>query len=265
MSRISRRLGELASRGEGALVAYVMAGYPDRGATVSAVRGLVRGGADVVELGFPFSDPLADGPVIQNAGAASLEGGTTAGGFFDMVGEIRAETDVPLALMTYTNVLHRRGYRAFISRAARAGIDGFILPDMPVEEAGEYRRAAAGRADTVFLVSPNTAPARIRKIAAASTGFLYLVAVYGTTGGGSGATALGAGAVRRVKEAAGGGIPVGVGFGVSSPGDVRRYVRAGADAVVVGSAFLRLIGGIPRSRIESRVASFAGSLKAATR
>jgi len=265
MSRISQKFAELASRREKALISYIMAGYPDERATMSAVRGLVKGGADIIEVGFPFSDPLADGPVIQNASTVSLERGAKTKRLFETVRKIRRQTDIPLVLMTYTNILYRRGYSEFIREAAEAGIDGFILPDMPVEEAGQYLKSAKSRADTIFLVSPNTDRARVQKIAEASSGFLYLVAVYGTTGVKTGIRNYTIKAVRDVKRVTGGRIPVGVGFGVSTPLDVRRYVSAGADAVIVGSAFLRLMERTPRAEIESEIASFTKSLKEETR
>lgn len=264
MSRIKRKFAELADGNQKALIAYIMSGYPDEKATVAAVSGLVRGGADIIELGFPFSDPLADGPVIQNAGTASLERGAKTGRFFAMVKKIRRQTDTPLVLMTYTNILYQKGYPEFIAEAKESGIDGVILPDMPVEESAEYLRSARGMVDTIFLASPNTAKARIREIAGASSGFLYLVAVYGTTGVRAGVKDYTIRAIRRTKRHAGGSVPVGVGFGVSTPGDVRRYVRAGADAVIVGSAFLRLVESTPRGRLEAEVASFTRSLKKET-
>ena len=266
MSRISRRFEELAARKEKALIAYVMAGYPDEKATDLAIAGLARGGADIIELGFPFSDPLADGPVIQEAGAVSMSNGMGVQRFLETVRRARKRTDVPLVLMTYTNILYRQGYQRFVRRAVSAGIDGFILPDMPVEESARYLEAVkeAG-ADAIFLVSPNTDAARIRRIAGASSGFLYMVAVYGTTGARTGIRRYTVDAIRRAKKITGGGIPVGVGFGISAPRDVKGYVSAGADAVIVGSAFLKLIGGAPRNEIESRIAAFTKSLKRETR
>ncbi len=265
MSRIRDRLARLQADNTRALIPYVMAGFPDEDATVSAVRGLVKGGADIIELGFPFSDPLADGPVIQNAGTVSLENGTSIAGFFRMVRRIRKETDIPLVLMTYANILYHRGYARFVSEAAGAGIDGLIIPDMSVEESEEYLDAARGRVDTIFLISPNTAKARVQRIARESSGFLYLVAVYGTTGVGRGIKEYTLRAIKNAKEYTGGGIPVGVGFGVSSPQDVRAYVAAGADAVIVGSAYLKLIQKTPKDEIESAVASFTRELKEQTR
>ncbi|RNJ77879.1 MAG: tryptophan synthase subunit alpha [Nitrosopumilus sp. H13] len=262
MPRISAKFAELRKSRQSALVAYVMAGFPSNKATRAAVSGMVRGGADIIELGFPFSDPLADGPVIQNASRYSLQKGENTRRFFEMVRKIRRETDIPLVLMTYSNILHRMGYSRFISEAADAGIDGFILPDMPVEEAAEYKRAARGRAETIFLTSPNTSKSRIKSIAGASGGFLYLVAVYGTTGAKTGIKEYTIRAIKDVKRQT--SMPVGVGFGVSAPADVRRYVRAGADAVIVGSAYMRIIEETPHERIESRIASFTRRLKKET-
>jgi tryptophan synthase alpha chain len=241
-----------------------MAGYPDEKSTMTVVNGLIKGGVDIIELGFPFSDPLADGPVIQNASTVSLERGTKIKRFFSIVKNIRKHTDIPLVLMTYTNILYHMGYTKFIDEAKKAGIDGFILPDMSIEESKEYIEAAKDKADTIFLVSPNTSKKRIERIAKTSSGFLYLVAVYGTTGVKSGIQGYTIKAIKEVKRQTKGKIPVGVGFGVSTPEDVKRYISAGADAVIVGSAFLKLIEKAPQSKLESKVASFTRSLKAQT-
>jgi tryptophan synthase alpha chain len=182
MSRIKEKFEELEKRNEKALISYIMLGFPNEKATMSTIRGLVKGGADIIELGFPFSDPLADGPVIQNASTISLEKGTNISKFFNIVKKNRKETDIPLVLMTYTNILHHMGYQKFIKNAKKVGIDGFILPDMSIEESKDYLKAAKNNSDTIFLISPNTSKTRIEKIAKASTGFLYLVAVFGTTG-----------------------------------------------------------------------------------
>lgn len=249
-----------------------MSGFPTEKSSVAAVRGLVDGGADIIELGFPFSDPLADGPAIQHASTTALKNGTTPSSFFRMAKKIRQETQTPLVLMTYTNILYNIGYEEAISRIVDAGIDGIILPDMSVDESAAYLKAAQGRVDTIFLASPNTPAARLQRISRVSSGFLYVVAVYGTTGvrtnaGGRGAIAeYAVDAVRRAKEAAKKyDIPVGVGFGVSAPGDVKAYARAGADAVIVGSAYTQIIKESPKNEIRSRVAGFTRRLKAATR
>ena len=265
MTRIKEKFAELESRKEKALIAYIMAGFPNEKATITTVRGLVKGGADIIELGFPFSDPLADGPVIQNASTISLEKGTKITKFFSLVKKIRKETDIPLVLMTYTNLLYHKGYSKFISEAKKAGIDGFILPDMSVEESKEYLKAAKNNADTIFLISPNTNKTRVQKITKASSGFLYLVAVFGTTGVKTGIKKYTLDAIKQVKKQTKGKIPIGVGFGISTPEDVKKYIKAGADAVIVGSAYLKLIEKTPQSKLESKITSFTRSLKKQTK
>ena len=265
MTRIKEKFAELESRKEKALIAYIMAGFPNEKATITTVRGLVKGGADIIELGFPFSDPLADGPVIQNASTISLEKGTKITKFFSLVKKIRKETDIPLVLMTYTNILYHKGYSKFISEAKKAGIDGFILPDMSVEESKEYLKAAKNNADTIFLISPNTNKTRVQKITKASSGFLYLVAVFGTTGVKTGIKKYTLDAIKQVKKQTKGKIPIGVGFGISTPEDVKKYIKAGADAVIVGSAYLKLIEKTPQNKLESKITSFTKSLKKQTK
>lgn len=264
MSKIKEKFEELQERNEKALISYIMAGFPNEKSTISVVRGLVKGGVDIIELGFPFSDPLADGPVIQNASTTSLEKGTKIDKFFSLVKKIRKETDTPLILMTYTNILYHKGYSKFIAEAKKAGIDGFILPDMSIEESEDYLKAAKNNADTIFLISPNTSKTRIAKIAKASSGFLYLVAVYGTTGVKTGIKNYTLDAIKNVKNQTKGKIPVSVGFGVSTPEDVKKYIKAGADGVIVGSAYLKLIEKTSQSKLESKIASFTKSLKCQT-
>ena len=265
MSRIKEKFSELAAKKEKALISYIMAGFPNERATLSAVKGLVKGGADIIELGFPFSDPLADGPVIQNASTVSLEKGTKITKFFQLVKKIRNLTDTPLVLMTYTNILYNKGYSNFISEAKKAGIDGFILPDMSIEESKEYLKAAKGNTDTIFLISPNTTKERVKEIADVTSGFLYLVAVYGTTGIKTGIKNYTLKAIKDVKKQTQGKIPIGVGFGVSTPEDVKKYISVGADAVIVGSAFLKLLEQTPPNQIERKITSFTKSLKSQTK
>jgi len=265
MSRIKEKFAELEGKNEKALISYIMVGFPNQRATLSAIKGLVKGGTDIIELGFPFSDPLADGPVIQNASTVSLENGTKINNFFSLVKKIRKLTDLPLVLMTYTNILYARGYPKFISEAKKAGIDGFILPDMSIEESKEYLNAAKGKTDTIFLLSPNTNKKRIRKISKSTSGFLYLVAVYGTTGVKTGIKNYTIKAIKDVKKQTKAKIPVGVGFGVSTPADVKKFISVGADAVIVGSAFLKLIEKTPQNKLEQKITTFTRSLKKQTR
>jgi len=264
MSRIKEKFEELEKRNEKALISYIMLGFPNEKSTMPIIRGLVKGGVDIIELGFPFSDPLADGPVIQNASTVSLEKGTNVTKFFNIVKKIRKETDIPLVLMTYTNILHRMGYEKFITSAKKVGIDGFILPDMSIGESKDYLQAAKNNSDTIFLISPNTSKIRIQKIAKASTGFLYLVAVFGTTGVKTSIKNYTLKAIKNVKKQTKGKIPIGIGFGVSTPEDVKKYIKAGADAVIVGSAYLKLIKKTKSTQLESKIISFTKSLKKET-
>ena len=282
-SRITSKFAELRARNERGLVTYAMTGFPSDRASVSAVSGMIRGGADVIELGFPFSDPLADGPAIQEASSGALGRGATFERFLRTASRIRrANRDVPLVLMTYTNILYNLGYDRAASMISDAGIDGIILPDMAVDESAPYV-AAARRCglDTIFLASPNTPAGRLRRIASLSTGFLYMVAVYGTTGvrgvragertgkaGGSSVAGYALDAIRRAKRTAGRSgarLPIGVGFGISSPADIRQYVGAGADAVIVGSAYAKIIKESAPKDVEKNVSTFTRRLKAATR
>jgi tryptophan synthase alpha chain len=265
MSRIKSKFQDLKSKNQKALIAYVMAGFPNEKGTISVVRGLVQGGADIIELGMPFSDPLADGPVIQNAGFHALQKGMNFDKFLTLVKKIRKETDIPLVLMTYTNLLYRHGYEKFISIIKKAGIDGLILPDMSVDESKDFLQAAKKHEmDTIFLISPNTTPRRIKKISDVSSGFLYLVSVFGTTGGQQQFQDYTTHAIKNAKKILDGKIPLGVGFGVSNPDQARFIIKSGADAIIVGSAFLRLIEKVQPEKIESKIESFTKSLKKAS-
>jgi len=243
-----------------------MVGYPSHKDTLSAVRGLIEGGADIIELGFPFSDPLADGPVIQHASTISLEKGTKMVQFLSLVRQIRKESQIPLVLMTYTNILYHKGYEKFFKLAKEAGLDGIITPDMTVEESKEYLKAAKKHnLDTIFLVSPNTSKSRLQEIVKQTTGFLYLVAVFGTTGVQNKIQSYTISALQNTKKITRGKVPVGIGFGISTPSDIKSYVKHGADAAIVGSALIKLIEKTPSAKIQSAVAKFTRQLKLSTK
>ena len=265
MSRIKEKFSELKSKKEKALVSYIMVGYPSESATLSAIRGLVKGGADIIELGFPFSDPIADGPVIQKASTGSLNNGIKIEKFFKLVKKIRSETNIPLILMTYTNILYKQGYQKFIKTAKNAGIDGLILPDMAIEESKGYLLAAKKqKMDTIFLVSPNTQKNRLSKIAKATSGFLYMVAVFGTTGIQTKIHQYTIDALKSTKRTVK-NVPVGVGFGISNEKDVKKYVSVGADAVIVGSANIKIMENTPKSKLEGTIFRFTKKLKDQTK
>ena len=266
MSRIKEKFNELKIRKEKALISYIMVGYPTDNATLSAVKGLVKGGADIIELGFPFSDPIADGPTIQKASTGSLNNKTKIEKFFKLVKKIRKQTNIPLILMTYTNILYKQGYQEFIKRAKKAGIDGLILPDMSIEESKNYLTAAKSqKMDTIFLVSPNTKKDRLNKITKVSTGFLYMVAVFGTTGVQTKIHQYTINALKSTKQSVSGKIPVGIGFGISTGKDVKKYVSYGADAIIVGSANIKIMENTPASKLEKKICSFTKKLKNQTK
>ncbi len=266
MSRINDKFSELKKKNEKALIAYIMTGYPNEKTTVSAIKGLVKGGADIIEIGFPFSDPIADGPVIQNASTVSLNYGIKLDKFFQLVKKIRKQTDTPLVLMTYTNILYKKGFNNFMKKAKSVGIDGFILPDMSIEESDTYLAAARkNKLDTIFLISPNTSTERIKRILKATSGFLYLVSIYGTTGMQSQIQKYTINAIKKSKQIVKKRLPIGIGFGIYTPDDARKFLSLGVDAIIVGSAFLRLIERTPYSNIETKIATFTKSLKNTTR
>ena len=239
MTRIGRLFDCLKRDGRKGLIAYLTAGDPAPDRTADLVEALVRGGADLIELGVPFSDPIADGPVIQRAGERALTAGTTLGSVLDIAAEIRRRSEVPLLLFTYLNPVLRYGLERLAADAARQGIDGCLLTDASVDEAQDYAAAMHRHGlDTVFLAAPTSTPRRLELVARYSTGFIYLVSRTGVTGEReqlSDSVAPLVGAVRAVTD-----LPLAVGFGISRPEHVAELARQ-VEAVVVGSAFVRLI------------------------
>jgi tryptophan synthase alpha chain len=239
MTRIGRKLAQLRERGEVALVPFIVAGDPDLDRTKALVLELDKRGADLIELGVPFSDPMADGPANQRALARGLAAGASLSAILALVTELRKETEIPLILFGYYNPIMRYGCEQLCADAAEAGIDGILAVDLPPEEsAGLARPARAAGLDLIYLLAPTTPIERSRKIAKAASGFLYYVSVMGVTGA---RTALAAELERRVRELRTvTDLPIGVGFGISTP-EQAREVAAFADAVVVGSALTLLI------------------------
>jgi tryptophan synthase alpha chain len=265
-NRITSLFARLAKRNERALICYVVAGYPDAKMTIEIIDALVSGGADVIEIGIPFSDPIADGPTLQRASQASLEAGTTPTKALNIANQVRKKhPELPLLVMTYTNILVRPGWDDFILRCKEAGIDGFILPDMPIEEASDYlSKASKYHMATVFLASPNTPEDRLKKIVHNSSGFIYLVSVYGITGARRKFEDYTKEAVQRAKKAADGRIPVGVGFGISQPEHARFMINAGADAIIIGSAITdRISKAKSKNAMLKELRAFSKSLKKA--
>lgn len=262
MGRLEERLRALRAGGEGALVPFVTGGDPDLETTEALVLAIAEAGADAIEIGVPFSDPLAEGPTVQRASERALAAGASLRRLLELVRRVRPRTEVPLVLMGYANPFYAMGEGGFADAAAEAGVDGLIVPDLPPEEgAGLYAAAAERGIDAVLLAAPTTTPERLRELATRSRGFLYLVSVTGVTGARRALPAdleASVEAVRAVSD-----VPVCVGFGIGSP-EQAAAVGAFADGVVVGSALVERIhrAGSPGAAVDE-AGRFVASLKAA--
>ena len=242
------------------LITYVTAGDPDLSRSADILRGLDRAGADVLEVGIPFSEPLADGPVIQRATERALAAGTTASGVLDLVKGVRQSVKAPIVLFTYANPVLRMGIDTFGDRARDAGVDGVLVLDLPIEEAGGFRDAMAARdIDMIFLLSPTTTDVRLKEAARLGRGFLYGISRLGVTGTRD-TVADGAGALAGRMRAAT-SLPIALGFGISSPEHVRQ-IGTFADAAVVGSGLVGVIAEAGKSPdLVERVESYVRWLK----
>jgi tryptophan synthase alpha chain len=239
MGRITDTFARLRASGRPGLVAYVTAGDPTLARTAEILVSLAANGADVIEVGVPFSDPLADGPVIQRASERALAGRTTLRGALRVIRDTRANVTAPIVLFTYVNPILRLGEEVFVREAAEAGVDGVLVLDLPVEEAGPFRaRLVAAQLDPIFLLSPTTTDERIRASAALGSGFLYVISRLGVTGATERVAADAEPLVRRIRAQS--TLPLALGFGISSPEQVAE-VGQWADAAVVGSALVNVI------------------------
>lgn len=255
----------------GLLVPFLTVGDPDLPTTVEIIVELARQGAGVIELGIPYSDPIADGPTIQASSQRALDRGVKLADVFGVVRAVRERSDVPLVLFTYCNPIYRYGLERFVREAAEAGADGILMPDIPPEEASDLCETAERHGlDVIFLVAPTSTPERVKRICAASRGFIYLVAATGVTGARAQLAANLQEKLAQVKAAtadSGDPLPVAVGFGVSTPEQVAAIRAMGADGVVVGSALVDRIGrwaeelGTDRSALIARVGRYAAELQ----
>ena len=235
-SRIARRFESLRAAGELGIVAYITAGDPTLEATRRFVPALAEAGADIIELGVPFSDPVADGPTIQRASERALASGTTLGKILSLLRNLRGATQVPIVLFSYYNPVLQMGLDRFAGVAAEAGADGVLITDLTPEEASEYRAAVSARGlDTIFLAAPTSTNERLARIAGCSSGFLYVVSRTGVTGAKESLPEELPALLRRVRAAT--KLPLAVGFGISLPGHV-SLLGGLADAAVVGSALV---------------------------
>ncbi len=266
MSRISGVFERLSEKGAGAYIPYVCAGDPDREFTVSLATRLLDAGADILELGIPFSDPVADGPVIQGAMNRSLQAGFKVAETFGIVESLRQRGyGQPIVLMTYANPVLRVGLKDFCSKASRSGADAILMVDMPLEESRELdSQAQAHGLDIIRLVAPSTTDARLGEIVSRGSGFIYAVSAAGVTGARTNLPGSATSLLRRVALAS--PVPVVLGFGISAPEHVREALRAGARGVVEGSALVSAYAPLlaDRGRALEEAAKHAVAMKAAT-
>lgn len=262
MSRLADTFAALRAARRPGLVTYTTAGDPDLRRSADILRALARAGADVLEVGVPFSDPLADGPVIQRATERALAAGGSMRATLELVEQVRKDISTPIVIFTYANPIVRMGLDAFASRAAAAGVDGVLALDLPIEEADDFRGALTRAGlDTIFLLSPTTTDARIRKAAELGRGFLYGISRLGVTGARDTVATGAADMVRRIRTFT--DMPLALGFGISRPEHVAE-VGAYADAAVVGSALVNLIAEASASPdLITKVENYVGALRAA--
>ena len=269
---IQQRFSDLHAQGRCALMPFLMAGDPDLATTRATLLELQANGADLVELGIPYSDPLADGPVIQAAASRALAAATTPDKVLAMLTSLQGELTMPVVLFTYSNPLLNRGMEAFCRDAATAGAAGLVVPDLPLEEGEKLSEIAAGHGlDLVLLVAPTTPPERMARIHSASRGFTYLVSVTGVTGVRTSLETRVGPLVSQLK--AQGGSPVAVGFGISGPEQARQVRDWGADGAIVGSALVKVMaassadakasGGDPASDVATAAGQFCATLRQA--
>ncbi|MGE0875286.1 MAG: tryptophan synthase subunit alpha [Burkholderiales bacterium] len=261
-ARIRERFDALKAAGRCALIPYVTAGDPDPALTVPLMHALVEAGADVIELGVPFSDPMADGPVIQRAGERALAKGV---GLRDVIGMAQAfrerDQDTPVVLMGYANPIEAMGVEAFVAKAAAAGVDGVIVVDYPPEECEEFAALARSRGiDPVFLLAPTSTEQRIKDVARVGSGYLYYVSLKGVTGAASIDTAEVAARIAKIRAYT--QLPIGVGFGIRDPESARRVAQA-ADAVVIGSRIIEIMEAAGAERAIAEAGGFLRSIRQA--
>jgi tryptophan synthase alpha chain len=239
VNRIQTTFDALRAQGRSALIPYLMAGDPDLSTTEVLIPALENAGADLIEIGIPFSDPIADGPTIQKASERSLLQKTTLAGVLRLTKRIRKKTQIPLILMTYFNLIYQYGIPRFCQEAVRSGVDGVIIPDLPPEEAGEMVAAAqkSGLA-TIFLLAPTSNTERIKRVVSTASGFVYYVSLTGITGAALSALPEIRGKIAEIRRHS--RLPIGVGFGISTPEQAGRISRW-ADGVIIGSALVRVI------------------------
>jgi tryptophan synthase alpha chain len=240
MNRYEQTFARLREKGEIGFIPFAVAGDPDLETSEKILRAYIAGGADILEIGYPFSDPVADGPVNQRASQRAIAAGMNHDNFFELIRRIRAVSDIPIGLLGYTNTLLHLGCKRFCERAAEAGIDSLLFADLPPEEAADLRKSmAATGLGSVFIVSELTPPDRMKMIVGQVNAFVYVVSRLGATGVDTELNTDVAATLRRLKKVT--KLPLAVGFGISTPAHVAAMRKAGADAAIVGSALVAVI------------------------
>jgi len=262
MTSISDRFQSLRSQSQCALIPFITAGDPDLQTTAEALKILDRNGADIIELGVPYSDPLADGPVIQAAATRALQKGTKLDDVLKMLVNVIPEITAPIVLFTYYNPIIHRGIENFLQQLSQVGVKGLVVPDLPLEEAESLLKPASEWGiEVILLVAPTSSPERIKAIAQKSQGFIYLVSVTGVTGMRSGLESRVENLLQQMRQIT--DKPIGIGFGISAPEHAKQVKDWGADAAIVGSAFVkRLADGTPATGLTA-IGEFCQSLKQA--
>lgn len=239
-NRIYNKFRELTSKNRPALICFIVGGYPTIAHSEQIVSSLVKAGADMIEIGIPFSDPIADGPTIQNAYNTALKNGVTPQKCLHMCANLRKKfPNLPLLIMTYSNIVYKAGLEKFIKLSRLHGVDGFILPDMAIMESDAYVKVASDHGlATIFLASPNSNKQRIEQIMNVCSGFIYVVSIFGITGTRLRYEKYTFHNIRKIKKITQGRIPIAVGFGISRPDQIVSIVESGADAVILGSSLI---------------------------
>lgn len=267
MNRFDERFALLGKKSEGAFVPFVVLGDPDAKTSLEMVKALIDNGADALELGFPFSDPIADGPTVQAADQRALDAGIDTDKCLLMIGKIRShDAKIPISLLVYYNLVFQRGISKFCRNAVGAGVDALLIADMPIEESDYLLEQAKKHGiSQVFLVAPTTPNSRIRAISSKCSAYLYVVSLLGVTGARTSLQGSAVKLIKRIRPLS--KLPLLVGFGISKPKHVKEVIKAGADGVIVGSAIINIIKENlgKREKMLEAIALFARQMKAATR
>ncbi|MEM3727249.1 MAG: tryptophan synthase subunit alpha [Candidatus Bathyarchaeia archaeon] len=264
---IKEKFDKLKAKKEGVLIAYITGGDPNLKLTPLIADALINGGVDILEVGIPFSDPIADGPTIQLAVERALKAGATPRNILDLIGKIkRKHEETPIVILTYYNIIYKLGLKKFFKLANLNGVNGIVTADLPIEEAQEYKQEAQKHCiDTIFLAAPSTSIERLKMITQFSSGFLYLISTYGVTGVREKIQDLTIKFIKKVSLIVNGKIPLAVGFGISKAEHVKKILSVGVDGVIVGSKFVKIIEENKEEKFLEKMRKFAFELKQASK